>query len=309
MNYLKISIALISTFATAFLSAAQETSSIFNYSRCDRNPVTAAMAGASLTNTEVLSWSALSNPSAALFSSQAGEISGSWQSWAPNSAATSAYSFSAGYNGGRFLFSIAGTYSSDKPYDVIASDGLAKGTFTPNGLYAGLGLAFKIVEKLSLGVNVKYLSSTLSENTSYQGFGAGLMLTYHQDCLTAAAGIQDIGPQVKGRGDSAYSLPTSAAASVSYSMPLEQAHALHLEVDGHYYLSGGFSAALAAQYSFKNLLFARAGYHLASGAAPIAPHASVGLGLRLKALELDFAYLTANQYIGSSMVAGLSISF
>lgn len=64
-----------------------------------------------------------------------------------------------------------------------------------------------------------------------------------------------------------------------------------------------------AQYSFKNMLFARAGYHFGTKEAVLPSFATVGLGVRFFGVSLDFAYLTGNDVIGNSMTFGLGYRF
>lgn len=65
-----------------------------------------------------------------------------------------------------------------------------------------------------------------------------------------------------------------------------------------------FTAAAGAEYSFNQLVFARAGYHFSSAVAP--RFASFGLGFAFKGIGLDAAYLlgqTANAWTLTLRVA------
>ena len=53
-------------------------------------------------------------------------------------------------------------------YSIVSEDGRAVGSFSPRELTAGLGLAYSIADCLAAGVNLRFISSSLS--FSYPGF-------------------------------------------------------------------------------------------------------------------------------------------
>lgn len=52
-------------------------------------------------------------------------------------------------------------------YDIYDAGGTATGSFAPSEMQANVGLGWRFTPWLSLGANVRYLSSTLSEGHSY----------------------------------------------------------------------------------------------------------------------------------------------
>ena len=109
-------------------------------------------------------------------------------------------------------------------------------------------------------------------------------------------------------GDS-FSLPASATIGADWVRQFSDSHGLRLAVDVDCLFSGNVTAAAGAQYSFKNMLFARAGYHFGTKEAVLPSFATVGLGVRFFGVSLDFAYLTGNDVIGNSMTFGLGYRF
>ncbi len=304
---MKLRYILSIALAVCTLSAsAADNGAAFSFSRIDRSPASSAMAGATLTNTDNLAWGAFANPSLAPFSSAKTAIDFSFQSWMPSFSAGSNFTLGTGFNFGRLGLSVGGSYLGGSSYDIISDTGVKTGTFTPNDLQFGAGLGFLITDGLSVGANFKYFSSTLTAKDSYSGFGASAFVSWHKDAFTASAGIMDIGPAVEGSGKASYSLPTSVAASASYVLGNETNRVL-AELDAHYFLAGGFSATLGAEYAWNDTVFARAGYCLSSS-APLPSYASVGAGAKFKGVKLNVSYLLG-ETVGGSLLLGIEIDF
>lgn len=304
---MKLRYILSIAIAVCTLSAsAADNGTVFGFSRIDRGSASSAMAGASLSNVENLAWGAFSNPSLAPFSSAKTAIDLSYQSWMPSYKGGSNISFGGGFNFGKFGFSIGGSYLAGTSYDIISETGVKTGSFKPNDMQFGAGVGFMIIDGLSIGANFKYFSSQLAAKTAYSGFGASAFVSWHKDAFTASAGIMDIGPAVKGSGSTSFSLPTSAAASLSYVLGNET-NKLLAEIDAHYFLSGGFSAALGAEYAWNDTVFARAGYNLSSS-APLPSYASVGAGVKFNGIKFNVSYLLGES-VGGSLLFGIGVEF
>lgn len=260
----------------------------------DRNPVTSAMAGTQAA-------SALFNPAAVPFSN--GDVVFSYQSWAPGKEnhfnLMAALPFSK-----RVGISVLGAYQTGQPYTVYTDAGKANGTFTPSDFMAGLGLGIAFNDFLSLGVKAVLASQKLAEDAKYTAFYGDVFLLYHGGKVNASAGISGLGSSVKS-DENAYSLPTVIKAGADY----EPIDCLKLALDADYYLKYGFAASLGVQYDFKDMLFARVGYHIGTGKTPIPSHLALGLGFKWKGIHLDASYLTASQYLGNTLNIGLGYSF
>lgn len=304
---MKLRYILSIAIAVCTLSAsAADNGTVFGFSRIDRGTASSAMAGASLSNVENLAWGAFSNPSLAPFSSAKTAIDLSYQSWMPSYQGGSNISLGSGFSFGKLGISVGGSYLAGASYDIVSDTGVKTGSFKPNDMQLGAGLGYMITECLSIGANFKYFSSKLSTKTAYSGFGASAFVSWHKDALTATAGVMDIGPAVKGSGSASYNLPTSAAASVSYVLGNETNKVL-AELDAHYFLSGGFSAAIGAEYAWNDTVFARAGYNLSSS-APLPSYASIGAGAKFKGIKLNMSYLLGGA-VGNSLLFGIGVEF
>lgn len=275
-------------------AAAQEMGAAMPFVSIDRNPATAAMAGTQAA-------SALFNPAAVPFSD--GDVVFSYQLWAPGKEnhfnLMAALPFSK-----HFGMSVIGAYQAGKPYTVYTETGNEKGNFTPADLMAGIGLGFAFTDFLSLGVKAVMANQKLADDAKYTAFYADVFVLFHSAKINASAGVSALGTPVKS-GDQAYKLPMVIKGGADYS-PIS---GLKLAVDADYYLNLGFAASIGAQYAFKDMVFARAGYHIGTGKCPIPSHLALGAGFKWKGIHLDAAYLTASEYLANTITVGLGYSF
>lgn len=297
-----ISAALLLLFAgSAF--AADGGGSPFDYSRVDGNAATAAMAGASMSNTENLAYGAFSNPAMLPFSSRTMGVGAGYRSWMPKYDGGNGFGLAGGYNNGRFGISAAGSYLMGSAYDVISDSGSSLGRYTPGEMNLGVGAGFRFAGNFSIGANVKYFRNSLTSTVAYNGFAADIAAAWANDNFAVTAGVMALGPKVKNFG-----MPTSAMASASYRNRWDS-HGFLVEADADYYFSGAVSAAAGAQYSFADTIFVRAGYRFSAEGAPVPSHASVGLGVNFIGISLDVAYLLASETVGNTLMLGLGYSF
>ncbi len=286
------------------LSVKGQENTAFGENRTDRNPASLSMASAGLSRVDNASWGALYNPSTMVFSPESFGINLAARNWAPEYDGAKSGVVAAAYNAGRFSVALGGAYSIGKEYDVLNSNGSHIGSFAPSGMQAALGLGFRIMDNLSIGANVKYNTKTIAESYSYSAISTNLLLSYNSGDFGVSAGVMELGTKVEGKGGNSYSLPTSLVLAADYSLGF-----LDFVLDLDYYLSGGFSAALGAEYNFNEMLFIRGGYRMASGTVPVPSFASLGLGLQFNGIELNAAYLLASETLAGSLGFGLSYSF
>ena len=122
-------------------------------------------------------------------------------------------------------------------------------------------------------------------------FAGDIAFSYVKDGMTLGVKAADLGTKYSF-GSAASSLPMRVMAGGSYRLSPAEKHAITLGADLGYILPQeykAFTAAVGAEYAFNQLVFARAGYHFSSAVAP--RFASFGLGLNIKGIGLDAAYL------------------
>ena len=109
-------------------------------------------------------------------------------------------------------------------------------------------------------------------------------------------------------GNDSYALPTAAKAGVGYDMDLSE-NTLKLAADLSYFLLGGVEAAAGGEFGYKDMLFLRAGAHIGTGKSPLPTYVSLGAGFKYAGFHVDLCWLTANQAIGNTLMAGIGYRF
>ena len=267
-----------------FLQGHAQESSALSFVSIDRNPATAAMGGAQAV-------SALYNPSAIPFSGSDAVFS--YQMWAPKTFNSGNMNLLAAFKiGDKLGISVSGAYQMGQEYTLVNESGISGKTFRPSDMLGGIGVGFAFTENLSAGVSAR---------------GADVFVLYHAGALSATAGVSSLGTKVNA-GKESYSLPTAAKAGVGYDVDLNE-NALKIAADFSYFLLGGMEAAAGGEFGYKDMLFLRAGAHLGTGKAPLPTYVSLGAGFKYSGFHVDLCWLTANQAIGNTLMAGIGYRF
>ena len=154
-------------------------------------------------------------------------------------------------------------------------------------------------------MKAKYARQGLTKEVAYQAFAADAFLLFSMAGFKATAGVASVGTPVKAAGGGSYALPASAVVGLGYGF----AFGLSLVADTDIYFAGGFAFAGGVQYAWKDMLFARAGYHYGSATAPVPSYLALGLGVKFIGIHLDVSYLTASKALGNSFTIGLGYAF
>ena len=288
----------------------EEASEAMGFSRIVRNPASAAKGFAGIASPSSIAWSSFNNSAVIPFSEKKFDLGLLYQSWAPGSVKSNDFGVGAA---GKFTEHIGMSFGflmqNGESYPVINESGSIKDEFTPKDMQVNLGFAYRFGDLISMGVNMKYLSSTLTDEDSYKVFAGDI---FAQGCfggVNVAMGLSNVGSSVKDQSGNKFKIPASVTFGADYTLYLAELHGLNFVADFDYFLSGNVTAALGCEYGFNDMVFARFGYHYGSKKAVLPSFATVGLGLKFFGLQLDFAYLTANEFLGNTMTVGLGYSF
>ena len=181
---------------------------------------------------------------------------------------------------------------SYEPYDVTSAEGRSTSTYSPGELELGLGASYLIIDGLSVGVNAKYANLRLYENTSVTAFMFDLAARYTNGPLAAGINARNLGSDY-------FNLKVGAAYTIS---------AFTASAQAEYLANVGLMGSLGAQYSYKDMLFARVGFHLGKEDR-IPSFLSLGAGVKFAGFVLDLSYLTLSKTLGNSLLLGLSYAF
>lgn len=195
-------------------------------------------------------------------------------------------------------------------YDSVSESGtvLRDGSFTPGEMNLAVGGSYAFLDCLSAGLTLRYAASSLAEEAKASIFGLDVGFCYRKDALAAGISVNNIGTKVKyGEGASA-SQPSVLRAGAGYRF-IFGTSALEASAEADLLFAGGFMGGIGCEYSFKDMLFVRAGYHFGTSANAIASHASAGLGVRFFGLDLSLACLFANPVLSATTALSLAYSF
>lgn len=269
----------------------------------------AAVLGAAGASAQTsLSALALENNAAAMSLSsvklEAGAFYGSWQ---PSAAKDGLLGAGAYWHSGKLGAGFSYKSLSMPSYEVISSNGVVSqvgGLYSPKESVLSLGGSYALNENLALGVVCKMTSSSLAKDASASVFGADISVQYVKDILRVGLSLANLGGKVKYDTES-YSQPLLAKAGASYDIMSN----LTASACAEYLFEGAFGASLGAEYRYKDMAFARVGYHMGKKDLGIPSYASLGLGAKYAGIGLNLAYLLASETLGGSFLAGLSYSF
>ncbi len=194
-------------------------------------------------------------------------------------------------------------------YGGVSDNGAAlrDSEFTPSEINLAAGVSYAFIDCLSAGVTLRYAGSKLAADASATVFGADVAVYFKKNGLSAGVSVNNIGTKVK-YSETEYSQPMLAKIGAGYELGFG-ASALAFTAEADVLFAGGVMAGAGCEYSFKDMVFARAGYHYGDSPAVIPSYASAGLGLKFFGVKLDFAYMFASDVLANSMCVSLGYSF
>lgn len=274
------------------------------------DPYSHSMGGATLT-LENNAFTMSNNSSAMVFSENKFHFGGSYNTWQPDFMNNQNIGFAAYGKFGKFAVGIGGKMFGYQAYDIINSQGAPNGTFTPKEMAIEGAFAYRISDNFSAGVNIRSISSKLAKDASASSMGADVSVTYHNENLTLAAAITNLGGDIDYGSGTTYSLPSMAKAGAGYTFDMEKSQ-LKLNVEGDLLLDKSeIMAGLGAEYAYNQMFKVRAGYHMGSEEA-IPSYGSIGFGLKFNAVNLDAAYIFGggeNSTLNGSFGLALGLRF
>jgi len=274
------------------------------------DPVTMSMAGAGSASSSNISMSAFGNAAAMGFYDGKLDAQASFGKWAPNGSMSSRSSLGVATRLGKvFSFSVAGVYGAGQEYDLIDDYGVPSGTFKTSDMMVGAGIGIAATPHFGIGLNFRYGVEKLYEDTSLRAIMVDASLMYHNKGLNVTAGVRSLGPKIIDQTDKQFDLPYAANVAAYYALNIAEDNVLGIGLDGNYFLNGGISGAAGMQYSWKDIIFARAGYHYGTTSAPIPSYLGIGLGVKYFGVSMNVSYLTLNEAIGNTVAVSLGYSF
>lgn len=252
------------------------------------------------------SFSYFSNSSAVAFSENRFAAGFSYAQWQPDYTDNTIMNFGAYYKlSDRFSLTTGyENFSYNADIFTYNDEGRKSDILSPKESSFGIGIAYKASENLSFGVNAKNISSDLSsENAS--AFAVDLSASYKLNNFQLGIAATNLGGKIKYE-NTEYDLPSAVKVGGMYTYKLGE-NALSANLEGDYWLNdSSMSFGLGGEFSYKDCLFIRAGYHLGDENKTIPSYGSVGAGAKYNWINIDFAYILAES--DSPLKSGLNIS-
>jgi len=210
-------------------------------------------------------------------------------SWGFGSFAVGVYGMSIDYG------SIAVTDIANLGYvDGVFNPGLTGESLTLGATDMGIGFSQQLTDKFSYGLISKYVIEDFSiASEEVVAWDLGVLYNSGFRSIILAATVRNFGPQVKYEEQS-YPLPQTMNIGLSSHImgaddPLwvkNPMHDLLVTVDMVQPRDYAQQYNLGAEYSFKDLVFARAGYRINYDREGF----NFGLGFKLKGVALNYGY-------------------
>lgn len=293
------------TLTLAALLAVQalaQTQEVLTFTRIDRNPRTAALAGAGAASVSNVAYASFQNAATVPFYARRADIAVGYQHWQPALGAASCFHAGGAYNFGRLGVTLGWVSQIEQP----DTEG-----FKPSKLQLNLGAGFAITPWLSVGLNARLSRDVLFSGYALTGFNADAMvLAAPVKGLTVTAGVANLGNAIKSASGKQFPQPSSLKVAAAYAITFAEAHTVEAMMDADYYFnSRAFGVSAGVEYAFRQMVFARVGYRRASDLAAYPTHLGVGLGVQFFGVRLDVSWLTASPVLGNTLAAGLGFRF
>jgi len=268
----------ISLWLTGTVAGAQVQEIAMPFLEADQSSVTSGLAGASV-----------------LRGYDCSDISASYGSWSESS--TRYYDISGNIVAGhKLLIRANGLYGKGDWYEICNGLSVSSTRFAPSDIVVGASAMYRILPVFSVEAGVRYVSMKLSPESTVNAFAGDVLLRGYLSGFSVAAGVTNLGSKVCG-----FSLPSAVVLALAYDNGASSDHRFRPEVDAKYYFPGVFGLSAGVDYTFRDMLSLRAGYHYGG---VVADYASVGLGFKFAGFHIDASYL-----VKTAFCIGLGYSF
>ena len=200
------------------------------------------------------------------------------------------------------VISAAGAYLSQGRISGRDVNGAPTGGYSASDMSVALGFASQAAADLKLGVNAKYIQSSIAEASAQSGaldLGGQYVLKGLRGPGVPVIGVavQNLGPAMKFL-DQSSQLPLTFAAGIGYRFPAGSIVALDYKGRPH---SRDSDFSIGTEYALLSNFALRAGYGTAkaySGDKAVLTALngfSMGFGIKLSAYSLDYSFAPAGE--------------
>lgn len=205
---------------------------------------------------------------------------------------------------GTIGLSFTGMYMDQMELREDSPSAIPLGEFSVYDVSFSVGFARYIMPNLSLGASIKPVYQKI-DNLSASGlaFDAGIYHVSRIDGLILAAVVGNLGTPMKFI-DEEYALPRYVKIGGSYDREITSLRGrMLLTLDGVFPNDGDPKQNMGAEYMYRRTLALRAGYK----AGYDSQGGTFGMGLKYKALQVDYAYMLVRNDLGDSHRISLTL--
>ena len=194
-------------------------------------------------------------------------------------------------------------------YSEVTGNGsdIRDSEFSPSEMGLSAGFSYAILDYLSAGITLRYAGSTLGPEANADVFGTDIGVFFKKNAVSAGLSLNNLGSEVK-YSEVGYAQPMLLKVGAGYDLKLGNS-ALLFSAQADVLFAGGIMAGAGCEYAFKDMLFARAGYHYGDAVNAVPSYGSAGLGVKIAGVCLDVAYLYGSKVLSNSMCISLGYSF
>ena len=204
------------------------------------------------------------------------------------------------------VFGIGVQYLSYGNLDQTDNTGLNTGTFSPTDMAVSLAWA-KNIKGFDVGLNLKYISSTIVNTATAYAADVGVMKKLMDDKLSLGASVQNMGTELKYVSDKE-SLPFNIKVGGAYKLKSNWLGVLDINapIDGPAYYGAG--TEYVQKLSGKLEISGRAGYNTENINTGGLNGFTVGLGIKYLDYSLDYAFVPYGD-LGNTNRISLTVAF
>jgi hypothetical protein len=254
---------------------------------------------------------ALENNVAAIpFATEKMAVNAGYAMWQPSYANLKTLGLGAMYRvSDKVGFGLDVKYLKMPRYSGITGSGsdIRDSEFSPSEMGVAAGFSYAFISCISAGATLRYSSSSLAPEAHASVIGADLGLYFRRGAVSAGLSLNNIGTKVK-YSETAYAQPMLMKIGAGYQLQ-RGASALFCTAQADVLFAGGVMAGIGCEYAFKDMAFARLGYHYGNHVNAVPSYASAGLGFKMAGADIDVAYLFGSKFLANSLCISLGYSF
>jgi hypothetical protein len=233
---------------------------------------------------------------------------------------------------GTFGFSVRAMDFGDIPVTTVTQPEGTGSTFSPNYAVFGLTYSNRLTERISGGVNIKYVTEKITRSSA-TGMAFDLGIQYHSTTgITLGVVLRNLGPSMNYTGDdmeyytpvpvqepgsvsrplrlsgAEYELPSTLEIGIGYEFAFTEQHTLGISANFQNSNFGSDEYRFGAEYAWNDIIFFRGGYSRVSNMDNYLYGPSAGIGVKIHVgvttyIICDYAYRSVQRFNANQWVS------